>query len=481
VTNSPDGTAFTINKRFDSPTIQSLFYIQFGAVEVHLKASTGQGIISSVVLESDCLDEIDWEWMGGNASSVETNYFGKGNATSYDRAQYHAAPTPMDQYVNYTIDWTAERTQWLVDGTVVRTLLFHDALDGQNYPQTPMTVRLGIWAGGDASQPKGTIDWAGGLTDFTKVPFTMSVRSVRVSDYSTGKAYTYSDHSGSFQSIKSVAGNSSIAEDVQPGSGPATTASGWSTMSSGARVGVVAGASLGAAALFLALLFYCLRQRRKGVAERAAADAKHQAQRDEDLAYAGLDGKAPDALPMASLPQLGFVGPGAHTFYANAAGDDSASDLSSLYKFPAAYDPLEHTPPPLYHSSGFGSRDVSPSTAAAPPSYRAGYAPIARSPASSPRPYSPAPASLGSTRSHGPGSPYAMSQRSGPGSPYAMSQRSGPASPYAMSQRSGPGSPYALSQRSGSSPAATPSRPAGSPRPRNFSTNAHHASSARGL
>jgi hypothetical protein len=68
-----------------------------------------------------------------------------------------------------------------------------------------MTVRLGIWAGGDPSMPQGTIDWAGGATDFTKANFTMYVQQAEVKDYGSGKEYQYSDKTGSWQSIKSIA------------------------------------------------------------------------------------------------------------------------------------------------------------------------------------------------------------------------------------------------------------------------------------
>lgn len=72
-----DGAAFVISQRGDSPTIQSLFYIFFGRVEVVMQAAAGTGIVSSIVLESDDLDEVDWEMIGGNTTFVETNFFGK--------------------------------------------------------------------------------------------------------------------------------------------------------------------------------------------------------------------------------------------------------------------------------------------------------------------------------------------------------------------------------------------------------------------
>ena len=51
--------------------------LHFGYVEVVMKAAPGVGIISSIVLQSDNLDEVDWEWIGGVDSRVQQNYFGK--------------------------------------------------------------------------------------------------------------------------------------------------------------------------------------------------------------------------------------------------------------------------------------------------------------------------------------------------------------------------------------------------------------------
>lgn len=206
LTYGTNGAEFTINKKGDSPTIQSQFYIFFGSVSVVMQAATGQGVISSIVLESDDLDEVDWEFMGGNGTHAETNYFGKGNTTSFDRAIYYPTGTdPRANFHNYTVHWTSAQIQWYIDGALVRTLPYAAANGGDNFPQTPMTVRMGIWAGGDPDNNNGTIQWAGGLTDFTKGPYTMYVQSATINDFSTGKEYEYSDHSGSWQSIKTIA------------------------------------------------------------------------------------------------------------------------------------------------------------------------------------------------------------------------------------------------------------------------------------
>lgn len=60
VNAGPDGAEFTVQKRFDAPTIETDFYFFFGKAEVTLKAAPGTGIVSSIVIESDDLDEVDW-------------------------------------------------------------------------------------------------------------------------------------------------------------------------------------------------------------------------------------------------------------------------------------------------------------------------------------------------------------------------------------------------------------------------------------
>lgn len=54
------GAKFTISEQGDAPTIQSDFYIFFGHVDVKLRAANGTGVVSTYILESDDLDEIDW-------------------------------------------------------------------------------------------------------------------------------------------------------------------------------------------------------------------------------------------------------------------------------------------------------------------------------------------------------------------------------------------------------------------------------------
>ncbi|KAL9596825.1 MAG: hypothetical protein Q9219_005539 [cf. Caloplaca sp. 3 TL-2023] len=278
------GAEFTINARGDAPTIQSKFYLFFGELEVWMRAATGEGVVSSIVLQSDDLDEIDWELLGGNATHAQTNYFGKGNTTSYDRAIWHPVDKPQDDFHNYTTRWTKEQMEWFIDGASVRTLKYEDANGGKNYPQTPMNVRLGVWAAGDKDNNNYTVEWAGGETDYDKGPYTMYIKSARVTDFSTGSEYSYGDMTGSWESIKIKPGNSTV-EDELNAPPPMTASQRWNNLSSGAKAGV--GSAVGASAVALVALaaFYCVKQRKAGRKEKAIADADFEREAREMTAY----------------------------------------------------------------------------------------------------------------------------------------------------------------------------------------------------
>lgn len=213
----------------------------FGRVDVWLKASAGTGIVSSFILESDDLDEIDWEWLGSTDSSVESNFFGKGNTTTYDRAIYHNVASPIETWHNYSITWTAASTEWYIDGALQRTLNFGDALalGGKNYPQTPMRVKMGNWVGCASvaaetnTATAGTCSWAGGAATFGSNTWTMYVANVTVNDFGCGGDYTYTDLTGEWQSIKSsgTCGSSSGSSSGSDSSSGSTTTSSPSVQS----------------------------------------------------------------------------------------------------------------------------------------------------------------------------------------------------------------------------------------------------------
>ncbi|KJZ74639.1 hypothetical protein HIM_05989 [Hirsutella minnesotensis 3608] len=217
ITYGNKGAVFTI-KNGEAPTIHTPKYIFFGKVEVDLQCAPGRGIITSVVLQSDDLDEVDFEWIGSDTAQVQSNYFGKGDTTTYDRGKFHPVANPASQSYKYGFEWTKDKIEWSINGQVIRTLSYQDAKGGSRYPQTPMQIKLGTWAAPTSDDPKfkGTQDWAGGKPDFSKGPFEAFYKSITITDYAGGdkpadggiKEYVFGDKTGSWQSIKVVKGQS---------------------------------------------------------------------------------------------------------------------------------------------------------------------------------------------------------------------------------------------------------------------------------
>ena len=202
-----NGAEFSLAQKGDAPYIWTSDYFLFGRVDIVMQAAPGVGVITSAVLMSDDLDEIDWEFSGNNfglsGGRVQTNYFGKGITGNYDRGTQPVVNDPTKAFHTYSLDWSASRLVWSVDGTAVRTLPYSPATSGAyQYPQTPMRLHLGLWDAGDPNESQGVVQWAGGYTDLTKLPYTAYVKSVKIVPSNPCTSYEYTDESGSYQSIQ---------------------------------------------------------------------------------------------------------------------------------------------------------------------------------------------------------------------------------------------------------------------------------------
>jgi hypothetical protein len=91
---------------------------------------------------------------------------------------------------------------FIIDGAPVRTVKAVDAKG--KFPQTPMRLKLGIWAGGDSSRSKDQQLWAGGAIDGNKGPYAAVIDSVKIENYNPAEQYRYKDNSGTWQSIEII-------------------------------------------------------------------------------------------------------------------------------------------------------------------------------------------------------------------------------------------------------------------------------------
>ncbi|KAL8742949.1 MAG: hypothetical protein Q9190_004640, partial [Brigantiaea leucoxantha] len=201
------------------------FKFFFGRVEYVVKAAPGIGIVSSMVLLSQDLDEVDWEFLGGQTSTVQTNYFGKGYTGTYNRSTTPTVTTPQEEFHTYALDWSLDALIWSIDGVQVRSLKAAEADgNGSQYPQSPMKVSLGVWDAGDPDA--GTNVWGGGITPIPPPhPYTMYVKSVKIWNSNPGKFYQYMDQSGNYQSIKVINDSSAASTSSSLTSGSAETLS----------------------------------------------------------------------------------------------------------------------------------------------------------------------------------------------------------------------------------------------------------------
>lgn len=208
ITYDSNGASFPMSKKGDSPTLRSDNYIFFGHVEVTVKAAEGKGIVTSLVLLSDDLDEVDFETVGSDNKQIQSNYFSKGDDSTYNRGGFHDVDSPLTKSHTYSFDWTAEKVEWFINGQSVRVLKASDV--GDKFPQSPMQVKVGAWVAGYEGNSPGTVEWAGGVADFSNGPAVAVYQSVKVTDYAGGssatdkkvKEYVYGDRSGSAKSIQ---------------------------------------------------------------------------------------------------------------------------------------------------------------------------------------------------------------------------------------------------------------------------------------
>jgi hypothetical protein len=282
--DNENGAQFSITKQGESTTLQLKHYFFWGRTEMHMKASHGTGIVSSMMWVSDAEDEVDWEFLGSKPTIALSNYFGKGDSESAD-GEEHNVPNVVDDFHNYTTVWTKERLEWWMDGNLLRTVVPAQAvINGTSYyPQTPMRVRIGIWAGGDPTLSPGVNEWAGGKTNYADGPFHMYVKSMQVADYSSGKEYEYTDRSGDWESIKAIEGKAKSVEIIErpPPEPEKTMKEKFQALTPTAKIAIAAGAVGLVALLVGAFAFYFFRQRRRGAREAALAAERAEAERLE--------------------------------------------------------------------------------------------------------------------------------------------------------------------------------------------------------
>ena len=154
----------------DGVRISTTRYILYGKLTARMKAAAVGGLVNTFITMSDRKDEIDWEIVGGEATSAQSNIFYKGIKEFGVHGGKHNIPAggKVDDFHTYTIDWRSDALIFSIDGQVVRTYR-NDANavspmtpKGERwFPSTPSLVQVSVWDGCKEGN-QGTCNWAGG-------------------------------------------------------------------------------------------------------------------------------------------------------------------------------------------------------------------------------------------------------------------------------------------------------------------------------
>ncbi|KAJ4149940.1 hypothetical protein LMH87_010712 [Akanthomyces muscarius] len=209
-----DYTLMTMAKDTPGTVLASTEYMWYGNVKATMKTSRGRGVVTAFILLSDVKDEIDYEWVGVDLGTSQTNYYFQG-ITDYGNSGNISTDDTFGSWHEYEIRWTPDKVEWLVDGTTHRSKDRKDTWNKTSntwaFPQTPARIQLSIWPGGKASNPPGTINWAGGVISWDHPDvknngyYYAAVKSVEIECYkgkNDGNSYIYTDAKGTNDTIK---------------------------------------------------------------------------------------------------------------------------------------------------------------------------------------------------------------------------------------------------------------------------------------
>ncbi|KPV76109.1 glycoside hydrolase family 16 protein, partial [Rhodotorula graminis WP1] len=145
--------------------------VLYGTIQASIKTVGAPGVVTAFITMSGVKDEIDFEWTGNNTDETQSNWYWEGDVDDYTHGGSHTTRNRASQFNTYGIEWTPTQLDWLVNGKSVRTLLKSSDKNGR-YPQTPSRVQFSVWPAGIKASPQGTIDWSGGLIDWSSPAYT---------------------------------------------------------------------------------------------------------------------------------------------------------------------------------------------------------------------------------------------------------------------------------------------------------------------
>lgn len=169
IDNADDALLMQMPKNSTGTVVSSTKYLWFGRVGATIKTSRDVGVVTAFITFSDVQDELDYEFMGYDLDNPQTNFYSLGQL-NYTNSKNVSTSNTFENWHYYEIDWSEDKTDWLIDGAVVRTLVRADTWNATskryNYPATPSRVQFSLWPAGSDLNAIGTVQWAGGAINW---------------------------------------------------------------------------------------------------------------------------------------------------------------------------------------------------------------------------------------------------------------------------------------------------------------------------
>lgn len=150
--------------------LASTHYVWYGKISAKLTTSQGPGVVTAFIMMSDVKDEIDFEFVGTDIHTAQSNFYFQGITNYNNEKNLTVQGDTVSTTHEYSIDWQPDQLTWSIDGQTLRTLKRSDTWNATanrfDYPQSPSRIMLSLWPAGLSSNAQGTVEWAGGLINW---------------------------------------------------------------------------------------------------------------------------------------------------------------------------------------------------------------------------------------------------------------------------------------------------------------------------
>ncbi|OMJ19449.1 putative glycosidase crf2 [Smittium culicis] len=166
------------------------------------------GVVSSFIVRNEFGDEIDFEWVGLDTSTVQTNYYYNDELDYTKMVPSNDLGDTTSKFIDYTIDWKLDSISWYAAGNLLRTVNRQDtwsvAENVFKFPDRPAQLSFSIWDGCNG-RPEGTSGWAGcsDLYTSSSSEYVFNIKNVNVNClYSGNDTYVIPNNATPSSTIK---------------------------------------------------------------------------------------------------------------------------------------------------------------------------------------------------------------------------------------------------------------------------------------